>query len=62
MPEILHTLPADPWGIGVACMFLAIFAFLAQCGVLALIERRRNRRMTTIKPRAEWRAGVWDEE
>jgi hypothetical protein len=59
MPEILHTLLADPWGIGVMCMFAALLVFLGQCGALALIERRR---MTTIKPRAEWLAGVCDEE
>ena len=61
MPEILHTLLADPWGIGVMCMFAALLVFLGQCGALALIERRRDRRMTTVKPRAEWLA-QWDEE
>ena len=55
MPTIYYTILDDPWGIGVLCMFMGAGAMLAQCAVLALIEKRRDKKMTTVKPRPEWK-------
>lgn len=62
MPTIYYTILDDPWGLGVLCMFIAAGAMLLQCAVLALIEKRRDRHMNTVKPRAAWRGIGWDEE